>query len=536
MNKTITSNISGIIFYIEEDAYEKLQAYLNKVRYSFSAEEGRDEIMADIEARIAEIFSQRISDSKQVIVMADVDHVIAQMGEPGEFAENAAEEKQEDRDEQQRTHRTYRRLYRDPDDKIVGGVCSGLGYYFDVDPVWIRIAFVAVFFLFGSGILFYILLLIIIPKANTTTEKLEMRGEPVDVNNIRKTIREEFEGVKKRVEDFGDDAKQFGNKWRDRARWSRKRGSSPDIIHDLFRGALRFFAFLMVVFGILFLVGLLTSTFSLSDFGPEFLSASFRNLFSNGFNHGLAIASILLVFGIPIMMMIYKGLRILFRIDKPDRPIVMTALILWICGIVTGSYSMVNAAGNFADGGSVSETIVLPAKDTLYVKVNIDRDMENIGYRSRWNRRHDVIDRWRAVSINGEDLKLGYADFTIVKSNSGNAELVLFKSARGNSRQEAVANARLIRFPATVTDSLITLPNYFALKESSMWRAQQVVAELRIPENTVVYLHPSTRDMLSDVDNIQNAFDPHMADRRWKMTEKGLTCIDCAGLNTDDND
>lgn len=540
MNKTVTINISGIIFHIEEDAYERLQSYLSKIRNRFSAEDGRDEIMMDIEARIAEILNEKVGPSKQVVVMADIDHVISLMGEPEAIADGEEpkseqeQQNQEASDNQQRRYR--RRLYRDPDDKVVGGVCSGLGYYFDVDPVWIRVGFAVIFFAFGTGILFYLLLMIIIPKAETTAEKLEMRGEPVDVNNISRTIKEEFEGFKSRVEDLGKDAKNYGRRWRRESReWrrsSRARSGAEDFFHGVFRIIGRIFAFALIFFGVMFLIGLLTSTFTLSDMGPDMISQSFRNVFSDGFHYGLAMAAILLVCGIPILMMIYKGVRLLFRIRRPDKIVGFSALGLWIIGIILGCYAGVNAAKSFSEEASIHENIILPDAhaDTLYLRVNIDKDMENADYHSRWNRRLHYQRRWRGISIDGEDMKLGYPDLNIVRSETDSIELVIYKSSRGSDRREALNNAKAISYPVSVKDSLITFTNCFTLHEKSRWRAQEVHAELRIPKNTVIYLHASTRDILYDVDNVTNTLDSDMADRRWKMTERGLECIDCAGL------
>ncbi|MGL5892873.1 MAG: PspC domain-containing protein, partial [Bacteroidia bacterium] len=203
MNKTVTINISGIIFHIEEDAFQVLQNYLHLLRTRFSREEGCDEIMADIESRIAELLKAKIGGSKEVIVKADIDEVIAIMGSPESFEDGsepqntqntAGQNQQQNTSGQQSYSRGYnrRRLFRDTDDRIVGGVCAGLGHYFDVNPVWIRLAFAISFFVFGSGALLYFLLLIILPKAETTAEKLEMRGEPVDVNNISRSIKEDF--------------------------------------------------------------------------------------------------------------------------------------------------------------------------------------------------------------------------------------------------------------------------------------------------------------------------------------------------------
>lgn len=560
MNKTVTINISGIIFHIEEDAYERLQSYLNSLRGRFSAEEGRDEIMMDIESRIAEILNERISPSKQVLVMADVDHVISLMGEPEVISENDnasssenEKEKEKEREEEYRAYRR-RRLYRDTDDRVIGGICSGLGYYFDVDPVWIRIGFVLLAFAFGSSVLFYLLLMIIVPKAETTAEKLEMRGEAVDVNNISKTIREEFEGFRKRMEDFGDEAKAYGRKWkrtwrgemRDRERryskeWKRydrdySRGGIDGFFHGVFRVFGKLFAFALVFFGVLFLIGLLTSAFSMTDLGPEVVSANFRNVFSSDFYYDMAIWAFLLVFGIPVLMMIYKGARLMFNMRFPDRVVGFSALGVWVIGVVLGVLAMVNAGRSFASEATIHEMVPLhlTAKDTVYLRVNIDKDMLNQDYHSRFNKSHHVYFNWKVVSMNGQDLKLGYPKLNIVPAAGDSVELVIYKSSHGRDQKEAQLNAEGIRYPVTVKDSLITFTNCFTLNEQYRWRAPEVHAELRLPVGCVVYLYSSLDGMLNDIDNVNRTSDDDMTSRRWKMTDRGLACIDCAGLGMDE--
>ena len=205
MNKTVISNISGLIFHLNEDAYDKLNNYLQTIGSFFKDSEGRAEIMADIEARIAEMFKSKITVANQVITIADVDEAIAVMGQPEEFLDG-----QEPPSKTVTGKQSARRIFRDPDERILGGVCSGLSTYFGInDPIWLRLIFVILFFMFGTGPLIYIILWIIIPVAKTASEKLEMKGEPVNVSNISKTIHEEFDGIKKKIDEFSSDAKNI---------------------------------------------------------------------------------------------------------------------------------------------------------------------------------------------------------------------------------------------------------------------------------------------------------------------------------------
>lgn len=539
MNKTVTINISGIIFHIEEDAYDKLGNYLGTVRNRFSEEDGRDEIMSDIESRIAEILNERVGPSKQVVLMHDVDHVISLMGEPDAISDK--EEKTENNSAKEekpyeRGPNGRRRLYRDTDDKVFGGVCSGLGYYFDLDPIWIRLGFVAIFFAFGTGILFYILLLIIMPKAETTSEKLEMRGEPIDVNNISKTVKEEFDGFKKRAKDFGNEAKQYGKRWKDESRdWTRRnrvRGGFEEFFHGVFHVIGRILGFALLIFGIFFLIGLLTSTFSLSNFGPAIFGDTISSFFPDGLHYTLAIISFLLVFGIPILMMIYKGIRIIFRIKRSDRAVGISALVLWIIGIAFGIFSGMSVGRGFTEKETVHETFLLknPHRDTLYLNVNVDPDMENEDYHTKYNHKYHFEKRWKAVSINGSTAKFGYPQLQIIPTEGDSIELVVFKHACGREKKEAMERARSIDYLITQKDSLLTFNSFFTLGPNQSWRAQSVRMELRVPIGTVIFLSGKMAGILDDVENTSNALDEEMGDRRWRMTEKGLDCIDCAGL------
>lgn len=208
MNKTFTINLNGSVYHINDDAYDALSEYLNNLKQYFSQEEGSQEIMEDIEARIGELFTERMRYGMQVIGLADVNDVIAVMGHPEEIASEdttqeasanatAAEAEAETKKETQTETATAaprscpKRLFRDPDDKIIAGVCSGLGAYFNVDPWVFRGLFILAFLLgFGAPVLIYVVLWIVIPEATSVAQKLQMRGEEANVENIRQAINE----------------------------------------------------------------------------------------------------------------------------------------------------------------------------------------------------------------------------------------------------------------------------------------------------------------------------------------------------------
>lgn len=554
MNKTVTINISGIIFHIEEDAFEVLRNYLQTLRNRFSQEEGCDEIMADIEARIAELLKAKTGISKEVIVMADVDGVIAVMGSPESFADgdetqqnqNAGQQNQQQQQHagQQHYSRGYsrRRLFRDFDDRIIGGVCSGLGHYFDINPIWIRLTFAVSFFVFGSGFLLYLLLLIIMPKAETTAEKLEMRGEPVDVNNISRSIKDDFENFKRRVEDLGEEASNWGRRQFGSARenYHNERRNSRGIervMGSVFEVVGRVFSFVLLLAGVGILIGILTSTFTFHRVGPDEFGHSFRNLFSSSSDYVLAIIAFFLIFGIPAMMMIYQGIKTLFNIKVTTKVIGYSALSLWFIGVVIGIYCGVGIASNFRHSGHITERFAFtaPVPDSLQLSVTIDPDLENETYNYRHKKYRDHDRRYAYFAMTNEGMKFGTTRLNIVPSQSGQFELVIHKYSEGSTREEADLLARQIRFQLRQEGNRLIIPGSFTIGHDQKWRAQEVELELHVPQGKVINLDQSTREIIRDVDNEQNTYDPKMAGRRWRMGKDMLTCVDCDGLETDND-
>lgn len=196
MNKTININLSGFVFNIEEEAYERLKQYLDNVGAQFSNAEEREEIMSDIELRIAEIFQDKIGPFKEVIIMTDIDEIIDILGHPEDYNEgDESVDETENQNQESNNYERRKRLFRDTEYAVLGGVCAGLGHYFDVDKTIIRILFVLLFVFFGSGILLYLILLFIVPEAKTTTEKIEMKGDFVNVESIK----QHFENIKQNL-------------------------------------------------------------------------------------------------------------------------------------------------------------------------------------------------------------------------------------------------------------------------------------------------------------------------------------------------
>lgn len=195
MKKTLSIHLGRQLFVIEEDAYDRLQAYLKKLEASLANESGISEIIEDIEMRFAELLTQYLGETRQVVTIGDIQKAIASLGEPEEITEESEQSNQYTTSSQQENN-GQKRMYRDMDNAMLGGLASGLAAYLGIDPVIIRIIFV-IFGFMGFGIPVYIILWIIVPSAKTPSERLQMKGKPVNID----TLKEEFEKTTNRLKD-----------------------------------------------------------------------------------------------------------------------------------------------------------------------------------------------------------------------------------------------------------------------------------------------------------------------------------------------
>ncbi len=193
MKLTVNINLGGYAFNMDEDAYERLRQYLKTIEREFSGETSSAEIISDIEGRVAELFKMRLTAYKQVINMRDVEEVMDILGSPEVISGSGSAESEP------RTASSSRRIYRDPDRRIFGGVCAGLAAYLNMDALIMRILFAVLILAGGFGILIYLVLWVVLPEARTTAQKLEMRGDPVNIENIKESVKREFDTVKKKM-------------------------------------------------------------------------------------------------------------------------------------------------------------------------------------------------------------------------------------------------------------------------------------------------------------------------------------------------
>jgi phage shock protein PspC (stress-responsive transcriptional regulator) len=193
MKITVSINLGGYSFNIDEDAYAELKRYLKNLELHFAGEESSAEILSDIEARMAELFRTKLTNYKQVINIDDVHQVISVLGTPEDISENEGPTAHD-----KFSSPGYHRMYRDPDHRVIGGVCSGIAAYWDLELWLVRMIFL-ILAMMGVGILIYLILYIVLPEAKTTAEKIEMKGNPVNINNIKNSVQNEFDAVRKNM-------------------------------------------------------------------------------------------------------------------------------------------------------------------------------------------------------------------------------------------------------------------------------------------------------------------------------------------------
>jgi phage shock protein PspC (stress-responsive transcriptional regulator) len=193
MKITVSINLGGYSFNIDEDAYAELKRYLKSLELHFAGEESSSEILSDIETRMAELFRTKLTSYKQVITIEDVRQVISVLGTPEDISDT-----EEPTARDKFSSPGYHRMYRDTDHRVIGGVCAGIAAYWDIELWLVRLIFF-VLAMMGVGILIYLILYIVLPEAKTTAEKIAMKGNPVNIHNIKDSVKQEFETVRKNM-------------------------------------------------------------------------------------------------------------------------------------------------------------------------------------------------------------------------------------------------------------------------------------------------------------------------------------------------
>ena len=567
MKKIININFQGRIIPIEETAYEILIRYTDSLRRYFANEEGRDEIINDIESRIGELFSNRLKVTN-CITDEDVNAVIASIGRPEDFDE--AEGTSAGPTAGAGSQGTYqhqpdgraRRLYRAANDKIVGGVAAGLANYFGIDPAITRVLFVLFFFAGGGGLLVYlvlwivlpthllttnirkrlyrnpehkmiggvaggiatyfnidiwipriiflspfiigvlsrivrrgfmdfdpfpnfffnglggtifityIVLWIVLPEANSSTEKLEMRGEKVDLESIKNAVKEDLENLRGRAQTWGQEIKNTSQNFATEAGPVVRRSGSglARAIGILFKA---FFLFIAGVIVFVLIMGLVTLLFSGVGVFP------FKDFVLDGFGENLlAWLTLLLFLGIPVLALLTWLIRRIAGIRSRNNYLGYAFGSLWIIGLVSAILLTVSIGRDFRSRTSVREEVGLnqPTKGRLLVKVSESRvkyyDSDWFGFDG---------DEWPFFTKNEDSIMVNTVKVRVVKSPDSAYHAYAMKISSGLNPQKAEGLANRVSFNTSQRDSVLYLPKGFSITRNDKFRNQQVMLVIEVP-------------------------------------------------------
>ncbi|MEL6812211.1 MAG: PspC domain-containing protein [Bacteroidota bacterium] len=534
MNKTVNINLAGTFFHIDEDAFGKLQRYLEAIKKSLSDPQGSDEIIKDIEARIAELFSEKLEKSTQVVTLKELDEVIAVMGQPEDYMVDEEIFEDEPHKRSSRSRSTSRRqLYRDEDNKVVAGVSSGLGHYLGIDAVWVRLLWV-LFTVFSSGIfiLIYILFWIIVPPAVTTSEKLRMTGEPINISNIEKKFKEGYENVSEKLKDVDYD--KYGQKV--------KSGTTSffdalgNVLLTILKIFVKFFGIIIIIVAISVLVSLIIGLFTAGSFGiwghGEFMDW-YQLVDTTQVPIWLVSLLTLLAVGIPFFVLLILGLKILINnLKSIGTPAKITLLVLWIGSLVGLGILGIRQATETAFDGEFRTESTLPVRsgDTLNIAM-VSNDLYEYDARRRGRLRIEYNENDEKV-IYSTDVRL------IVRSTKDpEARIVIEKRAEGSEYVTARDRAKDIDYDYTFANGNLGLNAYFTTDMENKYRDQEVEVILYLPEGTILYADNNTYSFHRNDSYYRDILD-NGDEEQYLLIQEGKTkCLDCPerSSNSDEN-
>ncbi|SUJ14689.1 DNA-binding transcriptional activator PspC [Sphingobacterium spiritivorum] len=512
MNKTIIININGIVFHIEEDAYETLRSYMIDIKRHFGKSEDSKEILEDIENRIAEMFSERIeSGRKEVINNEDVNDVIAQMGRVSDFdtADESYGEGYTQQDYANNQSFSFgKKLMRDPDDTVISGVCSGIGHYVGLEARWVRLLFVLFVLLGGSGILAYVILWIIMPVAITRADKMEMRGEAPNLQNFKKNFEEEMSGFRENFSGAGDSLSQGVR-------------SAGDVIVKILTVFVKAIG-LVIAFSIgLSLLGLLIAViffaFGISGFSDNGIMYPVNFMEPN--QAYIALIAAAFAIAIPMIAIFYSIIRALFNKGSMNKYVSISLFIVWLLATgVSISYG-VNTMKDFKEESTIVEEKPLQRQAVYHLS---ERDVRVI--------KVEESNTKRTIKIDDRDL----SDFLknnirvrVEKIDSLKAPYIKYEySSRGKNYQLATNRASQIRYQVTQDSLGIHFDSHFKLREKELYRDQEVTVTLYLPVGSKVIIDRSLEHKLRDISyyDCKVRYEEDVKETEWNVTDLGLKC------------
>lgn len=518
MNKTVNINLGGLFFHIDEDAFQKLNRYFDAIKRSLSNSSGQDEIMKDIEIRVSELFSQRKETDKQVITLKDVDAMISVMGQPEDYR---IEEEGETINTSSTSYtKSSKKLYRDIDNNILGGVAAGLGHYFGIDSLWIRLALVLIVIAgVGFPIFLYFLLWILIPKAQTTTEKLQMTGEPVNISNIERKVREEFSSFSEKVENA--DYEKMGNQVKTGAE---KVGSA---IGEVFMSIFSLFAKLIGAFILIISLIILGSlliggfTFGSINFVDMPWQSYYDAVIISEFPIWLVVLLGILAVGIPTFFLMILGLKLLINNMKSIGNVAKyTLLAVWLISVGILISFGIKQATEVAYSGKIvqKETLSFNSADTLAIQFKYN-DYYDKGF--NYNNFEVTQDE------NGKDILYSNdVSIELMYTEETNPYLQIERRAEGNSIQDAKKRASKINYIFKFEGNKLILDNYFITDLKNKYRNQEVELFLYLPKGTILKVD----DSVKEYDESNNGFfNLHFSSDTfiYKVEPQKIYCLNC---------
>tara|TARA_R110002049_G_scaffold72395_12_gene186722 strand:+ start:3999 stop:5735 length:1737 start_codon:yes stop_codon:yes gene_type:complete len=524
MKKTVNVNLAGTFFHIDEDAFGKLSRYLDAIKRSLSDPQGSDEIIRDIEARIAELFSEKISSSSQVISIKELDEVIAVMGQPEDYMVD--EEIFEDTPPaatRRRSHSSYKQLYRDIDNKFISGVSSGLGHYMGLDAIWVRLLWILLTIISsGFFIIIYILFWILVPAAVSTSDKLKMTGEPINISNIEKKFKEGYDTVADKVKNADYD--KYGRKVKSGA--SGFFETLGSILLTLLKIFVKFFGILLIIISLSTLIGLIIGlfTFGSIDFWGHGEVMDYISLVDTT-NSPIWLISLLTFFavGIPFFALFILGLKLIINnLKSIGTPAKIILLLVWVCSLIgLGIIGIKQATEQAYDGDFITENS-LPVRtgDTLRLAMRADNQ-----YSYDVNRHGGL-----KIEYNENDEKVIYSnDIRLIVRHTRDsvAKLMIEKKAEGNSFLNAKKRAEAINYNYSFENGKLLLDGFFITDIENKYRDQEIEIILYLPVGTILYAEDNTYSFHRNNSYHKDILDNGDEEHYLRILENKTECLDC---------
>lgn len=522
MNKTVNINLGGTFFHIDEDAYGKLQRYLVAIKKSLSDPEGSEEILKDIESRIAELFSEKLKSPTQVVTLKELDQVIAVMGQPEDYAVD--EELFEENPKPKRNYNTgYKQLFRDIDNKYIGGVSAGLGHYLGLDAVWVRLIWILLAFGSGGTIIFaYVLFWILVPAAESTSDKLKMTGEPINISNIEKKFKEGYETVAEKVKNA--DLDKYGQKVKSSS--ATFFDTLGNILLTILKIFVKFIGVIVVITAISTLIALIVGLITAGSFGMwgNGLFLDWYELVDTT-QTPLWLISLIIFFavGIPFFVLLILGLKMLIsNLKSIGTPAKIALLIIWIAAVIGLIILGIRQASQTAVEGEFTITETLPIKkgDTLNLAMSNNNEFD-----LNPKRRGDL-----SIKYDNQDQKIIYSTNIrlIVRSTTDSiGKLIVVKQAESHNFLDAKKLAEAIDYKYQITQNNLILDPNFTTPFKNKYRDQKMEVIVYLPEGSVLFAHENTNSYHLNYSNHQDILNDGEEDKYLLIEKNKTTCLNC---------